>query len=56
MPLHDGWPVLAAAPPVPVVAVSSSTGLDWLGLAACLPKPCAAAELVAAVTAVLTAD
>ena len=53
MPLHDGWPVLAAAPPVPVVAVSSSAGLDRLTLAARLPRPCTATELVAAVTAVL---
>ncbi|MDQ1517359.1 MAG: hypothetical protein QOE80_3189 [Actinomycetota bacterium] len=53
MPLHDGWPVLAAASAVPVVVVSSSAGVDRPGLVARLPKPFAAVDLVAAVTAAL---
>lgn len=54
MPLHDGWLVLAAAGPLPVVAVSN---VGWLGprpeVAATLAKPCAPADLVAAVAAAL---
>lgn len=48
MPLHDGWPVLAAAGPVPVVVVSNAAPF-----AGRLPKPFAAADLVAAVSAAL---
>jgi CheY-like chemotaxis protein len=55
MPLHDGWLVLAAAGLPPVVAVSKN--VDGLGrrpeVAATLPKPCAPADLVAVVAAVL---
>jgi CheY-like chemotaxis protein len=47
MPLHDGWPVLIAAGAVPVVVVSNAA------VAGRLPKPCPAADLVAAVTAAL---
>ena len=53
MPLHDGWPVVAAAGAAPVVAVSSSALAERPGLAAHLPKPCAPADLVAAVSAAL---
>ena len=55
MPLHDGWPVLAAAvDAVPVVAVSSAGAVAGRpGLAAQLPKPCPAADLVAAAEAAL---
>jgi DNA-binding response OmpR family regulator len=55
MPLHDGWPVLAAAvDTVPVVAVSSAGVVAGRpGLAAHLPKPCPAADLVAAAEAAL---
>jgi CheY-like chemotaxis protein len=55
MPLHDGWPVVAAAGAVPVVAVSSAGEVAARpGLAAHLPKPCAAADLVAATEAALS--
>ena len=50
MPLHDGWAVLAAAGPVPVVVVSNAAPL-----AGRLPKPCAPADLVAAVSAAVAA-
>jgi CheY-like chemotaxis protein len=53
MPLHDGWPVLAAAGDVPVV-VTSAARLGAGDVAAHLPKPCAASDLLAAVAAVLT--
>jgi DNA-binding response OmpR family regulator len=54
MPLHDGWPVLAAAGATPVVAVTSApSGLGGRTVAARLPKPWAADELVTAVAAVL---
>ncbi len=54
MPLHDGWPVLAAAGATPVVAVTSAPpGLGGRPVAAHLPKPCAADDLVATVAAVL---
>jgi two-component system response regulator AtoC len=55
MPLHDGWPVLAAAVgAVPVIAVSSAGALAGRpGVAAQLPKPCAAADLIAAAEAAL---
>jgi DNA-binding response OmpR family regulator len=50
MPLHDGWPVLAACT-VPVVAVSNAT---WVPAAASVvAKPFVAADLVATVAAVL---
>jgi DNA-binding response OmpR family regulator len=48
MPLHDGWPVLAAAGAVPVVVVSNDPRLPRR-----LAKPVAAADLVAAVDAAL---
>ncbi|HYT39798.1 MAG TPA: response regulator [Acidimicrobiia bacterium] len=49
MPLHDGWPVLAAAGgELPVVVVSNAPGVGG-----CLPKPFAAADLVAAVRTAL---
>ena len=50
MPLHDGWPILAAAA-VPVVVVSYAPGAP--GAAGVVAKPFAAAELVAAVTTAL---
>jgi DNA-binding response OmpR family regulator len=50
MPLHDGWPVLAAAGDVPVVVVSG--GPPPVG-AVVVRKPFAPADLVAAVTAAL---
>jgi len=54
MPLHDGWPVLAAAGPTPVVAVTAAPrGLAGRKVASYLPKPCPAEDLVAAVEAVL---
>jgi CheY-like chemotaxis protein len=53
MPLHDGWPVLAAAPPVPVVAVTNSAGIAAGPVAATLPKPCPPGALLAAVAAAL---
>jgi DNA-binding response OmpR family regulator len=54
MPLHDGWPVLAAAGPTPVVAVTAApAGLAGRGVAACLPKPLDPAALVVAVAGVL---
>jgi CheY-like chemotaxis protein len=46
MPLNDGWAVLAAAGPVPVVVVSNAAAF-----ADRLPKPFAAGDLVAAVSA-----
>jgi CheY-like chemotaxis protein len=49
MSLHDGWPVLAAAGPLPVVVVSND-----VRAAGRLAKPCAAADLVEAVRASLT--
>jgi len=48
MPLHDGWPVLAACGAVPVVVVSNSPRVP-----AQVTKPFGAADLVAAVTAAL---
>jgi len=51
MPLHDGWPVLAAAAAVPVVVVSS--GAPAPGVASVVAKPFAAADLVAAVSSAL---
>jgi len=54
MPLHDGWPVLAAAGPTPVVAVTAAPrGLAGRKVASYVAKPCAAEDLVAAVEAVL---
>jgi CheY-like chemotaxis protein len=53
MPLHDGWPVLAAAGAVPVVAVTGAALIGAAPVAARLAKPCAPDDLVAAVTAVL---
>jgi CheY-like chemotaxis protein len=54
MPLHDGWPVLAAAGATPVVAVTSvAPRLADGRVAACLPKPLDAAALVSAVAGVL---
>ena len=48
MPLHDGWPVLAACGAVPVVVMSNAaTGAAQVG------KPFGAADLVAAVNAAL---
>jgi CheY-like chemotaxis protein len=51
MPLHDGWPVLAAAGDVPVVVVSYAASVP--GAAGVVAKPFAAADLVAAVTSAL---
>jgi CheY-like chemotaxis protein len=51
MPLHDGWPVLAAAGAVPVVVVSYAASAP--GAAAVVAKPFAGADLVDAVTAAL---
>jgi DNA-binding response OmpR family regulator len=48
MPLHDGWPVLAAAGSLPVVVVSNVAEA-----AGRLPKPFTATDLVAAVSAAL---
>ena len=45
MPLHDGWPVMAACT-VPVVVVSNHVASE-------VTKPFAAADLVAAVSAAL---
>ena len=54
MPLHDGWPVLAAAAPLPVVAVTSSAPLsDRPEVSAVLRKPCDTETLVATVAAAL---
>ncbi|HTC81340.1 MAG TPA: response regulator [Acidimicrobiia bacterium] len=54
MPLHDGWPVLAAAGSTPVVAVTGAgAGLGDGRVAARLPKPVSPARLVAAVADVL---
>ena len=50
MPLHDGWPVLAAAA-VPVVVVSYAP--SGPGAAAAVAKPFAPADLVEAITTVL---
>ena len=52
MPLHDGWPVLAAAGPVPVVVMTAAP-VRSDGVAAVLPKPCPAADLVRAVETAL---
>jgi len=52
MPLHDGWPVLTAARSVPVVVMSAAP-VHPDGVAAVLPKPCPAADLVEAVAAAL---
>jgi CheY-like chemotaxis protein len=52
MPLHDGWPVLAAAGAVPVVVVSSAAPAP--AVAAMVTKPFAAADLVAAVSSALS--
>jgi CheY-like chemotaxis protein len=51
MPLHDGWPVLAAAGAVPVVVVSNATPAPTA--ASVVSKPFAAADLVAAVSSAL---
>ena len=48
MPLHDGWPVLAAAGPVPVVVVSNVASIPGR-----VEKPFSPADLVAAVRAAL---
>lgn len=48
MPLHDGWPVLAAAGSLPVVVVSND-----VAAAGRLPKPVVAGDLAAAVDAAL---
>lgn len=48
MPLHDGWPVLAAAGSLPVVVVSNGVAMTGR-----LPKPVVAGDLVAAVGAAL---
>jgi CheY-like chemotaxis protein len=48
MPLHDGWPVLAAAGRLPVVLVSNSADVSGR-----LAKPVPAEVLVAAVGAAL---
>ena len=54
MALHDGWPVLAAAGAIPVVAVTSPAGRLGAGrVAACLPKPLDPDALVTAVAGVL---
>ena len=55
MPLHDGWPVLAAAGATPVVAVTAApAGGGAMGrVAARLSKPLDPAALVAAVAGVL---
>jgi CheY-like chemotaxis protein len=65
MPLHDGWPVLAAAGDAPVVVMSaalrpsSATTAAPLPfpavspVAAAVPKPISAADLVAAVSSAL---
>jgi DNA-binding response OmpR family regulator len=54
MPLHDGWPVLAAAGTVPVVAVTGASRIGAGPVAAQLAKPCGSGELVAAVAAALS--
>jgi CheY-like chemotaxis protein len=51
MPLHDGWPVLAAAGRLPVVVVSNCAELTGR-----LAKPVPAEALVAAVGAALAVD
>lgn len=51
MPLHDGRPVVAAAGAVPVVVVSNAAAAPGR-----LPKPFAAADLVAAVSGALAAQ
>ena len=51
MPLHDGWPVLAAAGAVPVVVVSYAASVP--GAAAVVAKPFAGADLVDAVATAL---
>lgn len=51
MPLHDGWPVLAAAGAVPVVVVSNAVRVP--AAASAVAKPFLAADLVAAVSAAL---
>lgn len=54
MPLHDGWPVMAAAGAVPVVVVTSSARFsDRFGVSGVLPKPCDPEMLVAGVAAAL---
>ena len=53
MPLHDGWPVLAAAGPVPVVAVTNRPLPPGTPVAARLAKPCPATDLVTAVAVAL---
>ena len=52
MPLHDGWPVLEAAGPVPVVVLSAAPLPGGLAAAA-LAKPCLAGDLVQAVERLL---
>src|SRR5438270_10701388 len=54
MPLHDGWPVLAAAGSIPVVAVTAAPRLGNASVAAHLLKPVDPAALVSAVTAALS--
>jgi DNA-binding response OmpR family regulator len=51
MPLHDGWPVMAAST-VPVVVMSKA--MRARAAASVVPKPFVAADLVAAVNAALT--
>ena len=54
MPLHDGWAVLVAAAPLPVVAVTSSARLSHRPeVSAVLRKPCDSQALVATVEAAL---
>jgi DNA-binding response OmpR family regulator len=53
MPLHDGWPVLAAAD-VPVVVLSSALSAPVREAAAVVAKPFAASELIAAVKGALS--
>jgi len=53
MPLHDGWPVLAAAGDLPVVVVSATAPSGSGRAARHVTKPCTAASLLAAVGSVL---
>ena len=53
MPLHDGWPVLAAAGSTPVVVVTGAGRLTGAAVAARLGKPLDPNALVAAVAGVL---
>lgn len=55
MPLHDGWPVLFAAAPLPVVVVTSRALVsDRTDVSAVLPKPCDPEALVATLAVALT--